>query len=184
MRAMDTERLHLRPWTRDAGDREAFVRLCADAQVMRWVAEGRPWSAAEATDALDRLVAHWEERGFGLWAAVPHGAAGPVGFVGLAVPGYLPTVLPAVEVGWRLERAWWGRGLATEGARAALAWAFGPLGLDGVISIIRPENTASVRVAEKLGMGVDRVLPHPEHGWPLAVYGKSAVDAESSPPRP
>src|SRR5262249_43265932 len=75
-----------------------------------------------------------------------------LGFVGLAVPSFLPAVLPAVEVGWRLAREAWGQGLATEGARAALHQAFAELRLRSVISIIEPGNERSIRVAEQLGM--------------------------------
>ncbi|MGZ6697098.1 MAG: GNAT family N-acetyltransferase, partial [Solirubrobacteraceae bacterium] len=97
---------------------------------------------------------------------------------GLAVPAFLPEVLPAVEVGWRLAREAWGRGIATEAARAALAEAFGPLGLASVISIVAEGNDRSVRVAEKLGMrrGADRL--HPVRGR-LLIYEISAEDAAS-----
>ncbi len=145
---------------------------------MRWVADGRPMGAGAARFSLGRVVAHWEDHGFGVWAAVPHGEDSPVGFVGLAVPFFLPAVMPAVEVGWRFDRAWWGQGLATEGGAAAIAWAFGSLGLDRVISIIRPENVASVRVAEKLGMVPGPSITHPAYAWDLSIYEKYPVIAE------
>ena len=91
-----------------------------------------------------------------------------LGFVGLAVPSFLPSVLPAVEVGWRLARPAWGRGLATEGARASLRHAFGELDLEAVISIIDPANERSIRVAEKLGMRRGRRSRAPSHAPPIA----------------
>jgi len=105
-----------------------------------------------------------------------------LGFAGLAVPSFLPEMMPAVEVGWRLARDGWGRGLATEAARAALDEAFGPLGLASVISIIAEGNERSVRVADKLGMrrGADRL--HPTRGR-LRIYEIFSDDAASSPSR-
>lgn len=130
---------------------------------MRWVAPNRPLRRDETAQFLDRMVRHWDEHGFGLWAVVPRSEPGArcIGFAGLAIPSFLPAVLPAVEVGWRIAPAWWGRGLATEAARASVEFGFERLGLRSIVSIIDPGNAASLRVAEKLGMrpGRDRVHP-------------------------
>lgn len=130
---------------------------------MRWVAPNRPLGRDETADFLDTVVRRWDEHGFGLWAVVPRAEPGAscIGFAGLAIPSFLPEVLPAVEVGWRLAPAWWGRGLATEAARASVEFGFERLGLRSIVSIIDPGNAASLRVAEKLGMrpGRDRVHP-------------------------
>ena len=80
-----------------------------------------------------------------------------VGYAGLSVPTFLPEVLPALEVGWRFDPDVWGRGYATEAARAALGEAFTTLGLDTICSLPQVENEASVRVAERIGMQRDRV---------------------------
>lgn len=119
---------------------------------------------------LDRQLLHWEERGFGLWAAELKMTGEVIGYVGLAVPSWLPEVLPVVEVGWRLEPAHWGKGLATEGGKASLRHGFEVLGLDRIISICQPENTASVRVMQKLGMRHWRQTTHPNVGVALHVY--------------
>jgi RimJ/RimL family protein N-acetyltransferase len=135
----------------------------ADPAVMRWIAPNRPLRREESADFLDRVIRHWDEHGFGLWALVPHAEEGAqcIGFAGLAIPSFLPAVLPAVEVGWRLSSAWWGRGLATEAARASMDFGFERLGLRSIVSIIDEGNVASLRVADKLGMrrGGDRVHP-------------------------
>lgn len=121
---LETERLVLRPW-RPAADLDALAAVNADAAVMRHVAPRRPLTRAETAEQLDGFVRHWEEHGFGLWAVVPRDGDGrAIGFAGLAVPSFLPQILPAVEVGWRLAPAWWGRGLATEAAGAAVAFGF------------------------------------------------------------
>jgi RimJ/RimL family protein N-acetyltransferase len=159
--SLETDRLLLRPW-RPAEDLDALSALNADPAVMRWVTPNRPLRREETADLLDRIVRHWDEHGFGLWAVVPRGeGADCVGFAGLAIPSFLPVVLPAVEVGWRLAPAWWGRGLATEAARASIDFGFERLGLHSIVSIIDARNDRSLRVAEKLGMhpGPDRLHP-------------------------
>lgn len=95
---------------------------------------------------------NWADRGFGPWAAVLGDADRIIGYVGLAVPEFLPEILPAVEVGWRLHPESWGHGYATEGAAAALDEAFTTLGLDEVCSLPQAGNPRSVRVAERLDM--------------------------------
>jgi RimJ/RimL family protein N-acetyltransferase len=172
----DTERLHLRHWR--ATDREPFAALNADPDVLRYIADGRPMTRAESDELLDAIEAHWAQHGFGLWCAAPREDLDAcLGFVGLAVPSFLPSILPAVEVGWRLARQVWGQGLATEGARAALAEAFGPLELRSVVSIIDPDNGRSIRVAEKLGMRRGAAHVHPGSGRRLRAYEILSQDA-------
>jgi RimJ/RimL family protein N-acetyltransferase len=174
-----TERLTLRPWR--PGDRAPFAAMNADPEVMRFIRDGSTMTRAQSDELVDAIKAHWEQHGFGLWCAAPRDDPDTcIGFVGLAIPSFLPAVLPAVEVGWRLARPAWGRGLATEGARASLAHAFGPLALESVISVIDPENERSVRVAEKLGMRHQASHRHPVTGRKLHAYAISSQDAGSS----
>jgi RimJ/RimL family protein N-acetyltransferase len=178
----DTERLHLRRFS--AADREPFAALNADPEVVRYVGDGHPMTRADSDALLDAIDAHWAQHGFGLWCAAPR--ADPdacLGFVGLAVPSFLPSVLPAVEVGWRLARPAWGRGLATEAARASLDHAFGALALESVISVIDPGNARSIRVAEKLGMRRAAAHVHPVTRRTLDAYEISSHDAGFSPER-
>jgi len=160
--SVETERLLLRPW-RPAEDLDALVAVNAYPAVMRWVTPNRPLRREETADFLDRAIRHWDEHGFGLWALVPRleAGAGCIGLAGLAIPSFLPAVLPAVEVGWRLHSSWWGRGLATEAARASVEFGFERLGLRSIVSIVDARNERSLRVAEKLGMrpGPDRLHP-------------------------
>jgi RimJ/RimL family protein N-acetyltransferase len=158
---LETERLLLRRW-RPGADAEAFAALNAEPAVMRFIPPFRPMTRAESDALLQRITAHWDEHGYGLWAVEPRDDGGTcIGFTGLAVPAFLPAVLPTVEVGWRLHPAWWGRGLATEAARASVRYGAHALGLASVVSIIDPLNVASLKVAAKLGMrpGRDRVHP-------------------------
>jgi RimJ/RimL family protein N-acetyltransferase len=157
---LETERLVLRTWRAD--DVEPFAALNADPRVMAHVGARRPLERGESERLLAQIIRHWDEHGFGLWA-VEHRAeaTAPFGFVGLAVPSFLPAVLPALEVGWRLAAAWWGRGYATEAARASVECAWAALRLERLVSVIHPANERSLRVAAKLGMrrGRDRPLP-------------------------
>jgi RimJ/RimL family protein N-acetyltransferase len=177
-----TERLVLRRWRPQ--DRESFAAMNADHEVMRYIGDGRTMTRAQSDELADAIERHWADHGFGLWCAALHEDPDTcIGFVGLAIPSFLPAVLPAVEVGWRLTRPVWGRGLATEGARAALDHAFGPLQLRSVISIIHPENDRSIRVAEKLGMRREASHRHPATGRKLHAYAISSEGAASSPKR-
>jgi RimJ/RimL family protein N-acetyltransferase len=173
---IETERLRLRAWRPD--DAEPFAALNADPEVTRFLRG--PMSRAESDELLARIRAHWDEHGFGLYALEVKATSAFAGFVGLAIPSFLPDVLPAVEVGWRLAREHWGNGYATEGARASLEHAFAGLGLRQVISIVDPANAASVRVAQRLGMERGRDRIHPQTRVRLAVYAKNAEDAGSS----
>jgi RimJ/RimL family protein N-acetyltransferase len=108
---------------------------------------------------FDLVVDHWREHGFGFYAVDlcrPAGGEEFIGFVGVAYPTFLPELADRPELGWRLARSAWGRGYATEAALAARDDAFARLGLRELISIIDPDNKRSRRVAEKLGMSIER----------------------------
>lgn len=141
----------------------------ADAEVMRFVGSNAPQSRPESDRSLATVESHWAELGFGLWAAERLDSGEPIGFIGLATPSFLPEVLPAVEVGWRLARRHWGHGLATEGALAAVARGFDSLGLERIVSITVPANVRSQRVMGKLGLRWDRAAIHPRLGMILQV---------------
>ncbi len=101
---------------------------------------------------MARVQAHIEENGFGFWVAELKAEKQCIGFIGLQqVAGILPCA-PAVEIGWRLDKSVWGQGLAPEGARACLAYAFSKLGLEEVVSFTAAKNVPSRRVMEKIGM--------------------------------
>jgi len=114
-----------------------------------------PLTRAES-DAFAELVRRGiEERGWGLWAAERLEDAAFVGFVGLSVPRFEEHFMPAVEIGWRLARAAWGNGYATETARTAVAFGFDELRLDEIVSFTAVANERSRRVMERLGMTHD-----------------------------
>src|SRR5919202_1462463 len=128
-RELRTARLLLRRW-RDE-DRAPFAAMNADPRVMEFFPG--VLSRAESDDLAARIDHNFERQGFGLWAVEIPGVTDFAGFVGLAVPRFEAHFTPCVEVGWRLARAYWGRGYATEAARAALAVGFRRLGLDEIV---------------------------------------------------
>jgi ribosomal-protein-alanine N-acetyltransferase len=162
-----TDRLLLRRW-RDA-DRVPFAELNGDPEVGRWL--GGTLDRAGSDALVDRIEAAWERDGFGLFAVEVVDGEPLVGFVGLSRPSFEAHFTPAVEIGWRLSPAVWGRGYATEGARAVLALAFGELGLDEVVSFTAVGNASSRRVMERIGLHHDPAddFDHPRlaEGHPL-----------------
>jgi RimJ/RimL family protein N-acetyltransferase len=165
--SVETDRLVLRRWTLE--DRDALVRVFRKPEVW-WYPFQRGLTAEETEAFLHRKVSDWDSRGWSQWAAVSKEDRVLIGFMGLSPPDLLPEVMPTVEVGFRLDPDYWGRGLATEGGRAALEFGFSVLGFDEIVSIYEPQNVASGRVMERLGMRHDRDTTHPELGVPLRVF--------------
>jgi RimJ/RimL family protein N-acetyltransferase len=155
---VETDRLRLRRFARTDGDELAPV--FAKPEVWEFPF-GRAFTRAETDAFLDSQIDQYESCGVACWLATERSTDRAVGYVGISVPTFYPEILPAVEVGWRFDPDVWGRGYATEGARAALDQSFGPLGLDRVCSLPQAENTASVRVAERLGMRRERTVELP-----------------------
>jgi len=125
-------------------------------------------SRAETELMVDRIAGHFSQRGFGLWAAELRDSGEFIGYVGLAVPRFEAVFTPCVEIGWRLAREHWGKGLATEGARTAVRCAFDGLGLQEIVSFTVPENVRSLRVMEKICMTHD---PRDDFDHPLLAEG-------------
>ena len=159
-----TERLRLRRWL--PSDRAPFAEMNAYPRVMEFMPA--PLSRAESDALAARIEAHFEQRGFGLWAVEIAGGAPFAGFIGLSVPRFTATFTPCVEVGWRLAAVHWGRGYATEGAQAALRFGFEALGLAEIVSFTVPQNVRSRRVMERLGLTHD---PADDFNHPLLPTG-------------
>ena len=121
--------------------------MYADPEVTRYIGNGLVMDEHASWRSCATIVGHWALRGYGQWIAEEKSSGEAIGRIGL----YHPAGWPGLEVGWALAREQWGRGYATEGARAALRYAFDVVGTDRAVSVIHPENRASIRVAEKLG---------------------------------
>jgi RimJ/RimL family protein N-acetyltransferase len=147
-RELHTERLKLRAW-REA-DWTTFARFNADPDVMRYFPTRL--STEESNALAQRIQAHIEEHGWGLWAVEVPGVTQFAGFIGLAAPRFESHFTPCIEVGWRLGPEYWGRGYATEGGHAVLAFGFTELSLHEIVSLTSETNQPSRRVMERLGM--------------------------------
>lgn len=164
-----TERLVLREW-RDS-DLAPFAALNADPLVMRYLL-GRLTRQESDSFVRERIQPSFAAHGFGLWAVERLDTAELIGFVGLAEETFPAPFTPAVEVGWRLARAHWGHGFATEAARAAVDHGFSACGLTEVVSMTVPENRRSRAVMERLGMTRD---PEDDFDHPLVPPGSPLV---------
>ncbi len=130
MPSIETARLHLRRFQLD--DLDGLAALVADAEVMEYVGNGLPVTREEAEIALKSIIAHWANHGFGRWAVW--------------------SLMGTPEVVYHFARAYWGRGLATELARASLRFGFKEHQFESIVAIAKPGNTASIHVMEKAGL--------------------------------
>jgi RimJ/RimL family protein N-acetyltransferase len=162
--AIETERLRLRYW--ESRDREPFARINGDPRVMEFLPASL--TRAENDTMADRIEAHFRAHGFGLYAVELRQAQEFIGFAGLSVPAFRAHFTPCVEIGWRLAPEHWGRGLATEAARAVVGHGLGSLGLDSLVSFTAAANVRSRRVMEKIGMTHD---PHDDFDHPTLPEG-------------
>ena len=145
---IETERLRLRRWRES--DLKPFAAMSADARVMEYFPN--TLSADESNALAERIAKDFDEQDFGLWAVEVQSVGHFAGFIGLSVPSFEAHFTPCVEIGWRLAANHWGHGYATEGARAALDFAFQVIQLDEVVSMTSVKNKRSRRVMERLGM--------------------------------
>jgi RimJ/RimL family protein N-acetyltransferase len=166
--SISTPRLVLRRWRED--DVTPMSAINADPEVMRWIGDGSVRDEQQTRAGIVAWEREWDRRGFGLFALELRTDGELIGFAGLAVPEFLPEVMPAVEIGWRLGRRFWGRGLATEAARAALRFGLIERGLQRIVSIAQVGNDASERIMGKLGMRLDREMVDPTCDRPVRVH--------------
>ncbi len=168
MKTLKTERLVLRMLREE--DFEQYAAMMADPEVTRYLSDGRPLPRADAWRQMAFIVGHWQLAGYGHWAveeAATGRLAGRIGFLN-------PEGWPGFELGWTLAREFWGRGYATEGARRALRYAFTEMGREHVISLIRPANLPSIKVAERLGERLEGSVEL--FGGEALVYGVTRED--------
>lgn len=147
MKTIETERLILREYTE--ADAPAFFRLNSDPDVMRYVPDERMTDVDQAREILiNHPMVDYRERGFGRWACILKETGEHIGFCGLK---YLKEI-GDVDLGFRFMPSQWGKGFATEAARASIRFGFDELKLDHIVGLAEPENRASIRVLEKVGM--------------------------------
>ncbi|HEV3469756.1 MAG TPA: GNAT family N-acetyltransferase [Pyrinomonadaceae bacterium] len=145
-REIETSRLRLRPFT--PADLDALAAVAADPEVMRYIGDGRPLTREETEHNLRSIMDAYRRRGFGRWAMIEKAGGALLGYCGLTCP----RESPGVELVYLMARRAWGRGLATEAARACLRYGFEELGLERIYALTMPGNERSRRVLERVGM--------------------------------
>jgi ribosomal-protein-alanine N-acetyltransferase len=175
---LETAHLRLRPWRDD--DLESLARLNANPLVMRHMGRG-PLSRDETRAQLERFRSHWREHSFGLWAVEERETGAFLGRTGLSYHAVWPD---DPEVGWFLDPAVWGRGLATEAGAASVRYGFEVLGADRLVSICVPEHEASRRVMAKLGLEYLTARRHDELGLDLWIHARDRRRGGLRPSRP
>jgi len=162
MQEIETARLRLRRFTAD--DLDAVRRIYSDTEVLRYMWDGQARTEEQIRDALAFLMGGWEKRGIGMWAMVHKGHGEVIGRCGFT---FLPGTTEA-EIGYILARPYWGAGYATEAARACVRYGFEDRALPRIVAVTRPDNVASRRVLQKLGMAYEGLAQH--YGAEQACY--------------
>ncbi len=161
-RRIQTERLVLRQWRED--DLDGLAAMNADPDVMRLIGDGHVHDRAEAAATLARMRHDWNEHGFGRWAIERRSDGAFAGFCGAGFLKSFPELAGQPEIGWRLPRALWGAGYATEAATASRDDFFQMTRYDHLIGLSQPGNIASQRIMAKIGMRRVEDVHHPTIG--------------------
>ena len=148
MPSIETERLLLRMIRAD--DLDDLASLLSDPDVVKYVGDGHPASREEAARALESIIKHWDTHGFGRWAVTDKSSGEFIGFGGLR------SLYGTPEIVYHLAKAYWGKGYASEMARAALRFGFQERGFERIVAIIKPQNTASIRVIDRAGLRFEK----------------------------
>lgn len=151
---IETSRLRLRAFT--PGDLDELYLVFGDGEVMTYISGGKPRTREATETGLLRTIEGWRDRGFGLWAVVEKESSRVVGYCGLI---FLEGTTE-IELAYGLAKSSWGKGFATEAARASLGFGFEELKLERIVAVVNPQNVASQRVLEKLGMKYRRNAHH------------------------
>jgi RimJ/RimL family protein N-acetyltransferase len=171
---LETERLILRPF--ESGDARDLHAVHSDPSTFEFIGSGPPLSLDETRARIARVAAHFEEHGFAMSAVVERSSGRVIGDCGLQ----MLEGGPDIEVGYRVGVAWRSRGYATEAAGAWLSYGFETLGLDRIVAVAWPSNTASRRVMEKCGMRL--VGPGNHYGHETVLYEITSPTAGRAAP--
>ena len=173
MPVLETPRLYLATWRPD--DWREFQAIAGDPRVMVYIGDGLPWSEERTRQWVAGQIRAMEERGFCLWKVLDKTTGCIIGQCGLKPWKHPERGTQEIEIGWWLAPAFWGMGLATEAARAALDYAHRVLGLDRIVAIAYEENRASLHIMDKLGFHFEERFEE---------NGRDAVIYRSAPMRP
>lgn len=157
-----TDRLVLRAFVQR--DLDEYAAIFGDPEVTKYLGDGLPLSRSDAWRHIAMYLGHWALLGYGLWAVEERATGALMGRIGC----HQPEGFPGFELGYTLGKQFWGRRFAREGAAAALSYARDVLGRTNIISVIRPANVGSIRVAQSLGGVLDGEIEF--HGSPSLIY--------------
>ncbi|WP_079504157.1 GNAT family N-acetyltransferase [Mesobacillus jeotgali] len=178
---LETSRLYLRDWS--AADLEPFCNMNADEDVMKYFP--RMLSHEETERFYQAILSEFEDYGYGLYAAEVKDSKEFIGFIGFHRATFEADFTPCVEIGWRLKKEAWGKGYATEGAKACLDYGFHQLGFSEIFSFTAEINAPSINVMRKIGMEPVKTFHHPnvEQDSPLNkhVLFQSDIDHSRKP---
>lgn len=141
-----TSRLNLRPFTLE--DSEPLMEILNTPGILKYYPSSDPPDLERVQRLVKRQLDHWHKHDYGWWAVEPLSDRSLIGWSGLQ---YLPDT-DEIEIGYLLSKPYWGKGLATESAAVGIDYGFNQLGIDGIIGIVHPDNIASQRVLEKIGL--------------------------------
>lgn len=144
-----TPRLKLLQWKDSFA--APYAELCSDPEVMAYIAEGLPYSTARAFTSQQKISDHWDRLGYGMYAVFEKGGDDLIGIAGLATADYLERMQPMPEIGWRLKKNLWGKGLANEATQAILEVIHQNQSLSELCAVIHIENVRSQALAARLG---------------------------------
>jgi ribosomal-protein-alanine N-acetyltransferase len=150
MPEIETSRLYLRQFS--VADLNDLSAIRSDPEVMRFIGAGQPHSADQVRESLEHLLSGWKQNGFGRWAVVHKPDKKLMGWCGLA---FLDQT-EEIEIGYGMAKEYWGRGFTTEAAAASIRFGFEELKLNRIVAVAMPENIASRRVMEKIGMKCEK----------------------------
>ena len=172
-----TPRLKLRQWKEE--DKEPFFKLNSDPRVMEFMP--KLLSKEESDQFIERIKKQFKEDRYSFFAVELIEDKTFIGLIGLSIPKFQSFFTPCVEIGWRLAYDYWGKGYATEGAKASLNYGFKELNLSEIVSFTVPKNVRSRQVMERIGMKYIDKFEHPllPQGHPLrnhVLYKKSIVN--------
>ena len=155
---IETDRLLLRTWKKE--DLAPFYQMNADSRVMQYFPA--TLSKNQSDDLAQKIQVEHDKKPYGLYAVEVPNISPFIGFIGLHYQNFEASFTPCIEIGWRLAFNYWGKGYATEGAKAVLAHAFSKLKLPEIVSFTAKINSPSIRVMEKIGMQKALEFDHPK----------------------
>jgi RimJ/RimL family protein N-acetyltransferase len=164
MPEIETARLRLRQFT--LADFDDLFRIYSDSQVMQYLSSR---TKEQIQASLCKHIQHWQEYNFGMYAVIHKESGKVIGRCGL---GFLDNT-PEVELGYVFDKSYWNRGLATEASKATLKYGFEEVKLDRIVAIAKPENIASVRVIQKIGMQYEKDANF--YNVDVVYYAQSAI---------